>query len=287
VLQLINGDADTVNALLEHPDVVGVSFVGSTPVARHVYRTAASNDKRVQTQGGAKNHIVVTKTADLTFAAEKTISSSFACAGERCLANDIALIETDVYEEFVNRVLDVADQQVIGYGLDKDTDIGALITLEHEQSVREYIQEGIDEGAELLRDGRGVSVPGYEEGNFLGPTIFGGVTDEMAISREEIFGPVLGLAPVTDLDEGIERLNNSDFGNAASLFTASGSDARKFRNQAEVGNIGVNVGTAAPMAFFHFGGRKDSFFGDLHAQSEDMIRFYTDEKIYIERWPID
>ena len=285
VLQLLNGGADTVNALIEHPDVMGVSFVGSTPVARHVYQTSAANDKRVQAQGGAKNHIIVTETADLAFAAEKTLSSSFACAGERCLANDVVLVEEGVYEEFVEYVLDAADEQVVGYGLNEQTDIGALVTPEHEQSVREYIQTGVDEGAYLLRDGRDVTVPGYEDGNFLGPTIFGTVTEEMVVSREEIFGPVLALAPVADLDEAIERLNRSEFGNAASLFTDSGSDARTFRNRAEAGNLGVNVGTAAPMAFFHFGGRKDSFFGDLHAQGEDMIYFYTDKDIVIERWP--
>jgi len=190
-----------------------------------------------------------------------------------------------VYEEFVDRVVEVAAAQTVGNGLDDGTDIGALITPDHEQRVREMIASGVEEGAELLLDGRDVAVEGYEEGNFLGPTVFGDVDPEMTIAREEIFGPVLGLVRVGDLDEAIDVLNRSDFGNAASLFTARGADAKRVRHEADVGNLGVNAGTAAPMAFFHFGGRKDSFFGDLHAQGEDMIHFYTDETVYIERWP--
>ncbi|WP_440767000.1 CoA-acylating methylmalonate-semialdehyde dehydrogenase [Natronorubrum sp. DTA7] len=285
VLQLVNGGPDTVNALLDHEGVEGASFVGSTPIAKLVYERAAKNGKRAQAQGGAKNHIIVTETADLEFTAEKTVSSAFACGGERCLANDIALIEESVYEEFTDLVVEEAASQVVGYGLDEGTDIGALISPEHEQTVRNYVQTGIEEGAELLLDGRDVTVEGYEDGNFLAPTVFGDVTEDMVISQEEIFGPVLGLAAVSDVDEAIERMNGSQFGNAASLFTGSGADARKFRHEGDIGNLGVNVGTSAPMAFFHFGGWKDSFFGDLHAQGEDMIHFYTDKAVYIERWP--
>ena len=285
VVQLVNGGPETVNALLDHDGIEGVSFVGSTPIAKHVYERAAASGKRVQAQGGAKNHIVVTETADLSFAAEKTVSSACACAGERCLANDVALVEASVYDAFVDRVVETAAEQTVGDGLDPETDIGALISADHEAAVREYIRTGIEEGAELLLDGRDVSVDGYENGNFLGPTVFGGVTAEMEIAREEVFGPVLGLAPVADVEAAIDRLNESRFGNAASLFTGRGADARRFRHDAAIGNLGVNVGTAAPMPFFHFGGRKESFFGDLHAQGEDMIDFYTDKAIYIERWP--
>jgi malonate-semialdehyde dehydrogenase (acetylating)/methylmalonate-semialdehyde dehydrogenase len=285
VLQLVNGGPDTVNALLDHDGVEGVSFVGSTPIAKLVYERAAKHGKRAQAQGGAKNHIIVTETADLEFAAEKTVSSATACGGERCLANDIVLVEESIYDEFTDLVVDEAAEQVVGYGLDEQTDIGALISPEHEQTVRKYIQTGIEEGASLLLDGREVTVDGYEDGNFLGPTVFGDVTADMVISREEIFGPVFGLAPVADVDEAISRMNESQYGNAASLFTGSGADARTFRHEGEIGNLGVNVGTSAPMAFFHFGGWKDSFFGDLHAQGEDMIYFYTDKAIYIERWP--
>lgn len=285
VVQLVHGSVDTVNALLDHEDVAGASFVGSTPVARKVYERAAKHGKRVQAQGGAKNHIIVTESADLDFAARKTVSSGFACGGERCLANDVVVVEESVYDEFTEHVLESAREQTVGNGLDESTDIGALITPEHEARVRELIATGVKEGAKLLLDGRDVSVEGYEDGNFLGPTVFGDVDPDMTIAREEIFGPVIGLLSVADLDEAIETLNRSDFGNAASLFTSSGADARAVRHRADVGNLGVNAGTAAPMAFFHFGGRKESFFGDLHAQGEDMIHFYTDKTIYIERWP--
>jgi len=283
VVQLVHGGVNTVNELLDHEDVAGASFVGSTPVARTVYERAAKHGKRVQAQGGAKNHVIVTESADLDFAARKTVSSAYACGGERCLANDVVVVDEAVYDEFADRVLERARAQTVGNGLREETDIGALITPEHEARVRELIQTGLDEGAELLLDGRDIDVD--EEGNFLGPTVFGDVSPEMTIAREEIFGPVLGLVPAADLDEAIEILNRSEFGNAASLFTSNGADARAVRHRADVGNLGVNAGTAAPMAFFHFGGRKASFFGDLHAQGEDMIRFYTDETVYIERWP--
>jgi len=284
VVQMVNGGPDTVNTLLEANGIAGVSFVGSTPIAKHVYETAAANGKRVQAQGGAKNYVLVTETADLEFAAEKTVSSSYACSGERCLANDVAVVEESVYDEFADLVVDEASEQVVGYGLD-DVDIGPLITPEHEQNVRNLIETGINEGATLLHDGRDVAVEGYEDGNFLGPTVFGDVTEDMVIAQEEIFGPVLGLMSAADIDEAIELANQTRFGNAASVFTSAGSDARKCRHELDVGNLGVNAGTAAPMAFFHFGGQNDSFFGDLHAQGEDMIHFYTDKKVYIERWP--
>ncbi|MFB6170679.1 MAG: CoA-acylating methylmalonate-semialdehyde dehydrogenase [Haloarculaceae archaeon] len=283
VVQLVNGGEDTVNALIEHEGIEGISFVGSTPVARHVYENSAATGKRVQAQGGAKNHILVTETADLEFAAEKTIGSAFACGGERCLANDVAVVEESVYEEFADLVVEQASEQVVGDGLDESTDIGALITPEHEQAVRNYVQTGIEEGAELLYDGRDVEVDA--DGNFLGPCVFGEVTSDMVIAQEEIFGPVLGLMRAADVDEAIDIMNQSEFGNAASLFTGSGKDARKFKHEAEAGNLAINAGTAAPMAFFHFGGRKASFFGDLHAQGEDMVQFYTDKTICIERWP--
>ncbi|WP_338727301.1 CoA-acylating methylmalonate-semialdehyde dehydrogenase [Haladaptatus sp. DJG-WS-42] len=284
VVQLVNGGKDTVNALIQHEGIAGVSFVGSTPVARHVYKESAATGKRVQAQGGAKNHIIVAESADLRHAAEQTVSSACACAGERCLANDVVLVHESVYDEFADLVVELADQQVVGYGLDEDTDIGAMISAPHAERVRGHIQSGVDEGATLLRDGRDVEVEGYD-GEFIGPTIFGDVTPDMTIAREEIFGPVFGLVRVSDMTEAIDTLNQSEFGNAASLFTREGADARRFRNEAQAGNLGVNVGTSAPMAFFHFGGRKASAFGDLHAQGEDMIQFYTDKTIFIERWP--
>ena len=285
VVQLVNGSVDTVEAILEHDGIEGVSFVGSTPVAKSIYETAAANGKRVQAQGGAKNHVIVSETADLEFAAEKAVGSALACSGERCLANDVVAVEESVYEEFVDLAVAEAERQVVGNGLDEETTVGPLITTDHEQRVRNYVETGVQEGADLIVDGRDASVPDYPDGNFLGPCVFRDVTTDMVVVNEEIFGPVLGLMPIESVDHGIEVINESDYGNAASLFTDSGSEARRFRHEAEAGNLAVNAGTAAPMAFFHFGGQKDSFFGDLHAQAEDVVRFYTDETVYIERWP--
>ncbi|SDG10239.1 CoA-acylating methylmalonate-semialdehyde dehydrogenase [Halorientalis regularis] len=285
VVQLVNGGVDTVNAILEHDGIEGVSFVGSTPVARNIYEKGAANGKRVQAQGGAKNHVIVTETADLEFAAEKTVSSALACSGERCLANDNVVVEASVYDEFRDLVVEEIEAQVVGNGLDDDTTIGPLITPDHEEAVRNLVETGVQEGATLSIDGRDIEVDGYPNGNFLGPCLFEDVTADMTIAREEIFGPVLNLMTAPDFETALETMNESDFGNAASLFTGSGAEAKRFRHDAEAGNLAVNAGTAAPMAFFHFGGEKDSFFGDLHAQSEDVVRFYTDEAVYIERWP--
>ncbi len=226
IVQLVNGGVDTVNAILEHDGIEGVSFVGSTPVARTIYEKAAANGKRVQAQGGAKNHVIVTESADLEFAASKAVSSALACGGERCLANDVLVVEESVYDEFLDLVVEEAESQVVGYGLDDETTVGALITPEHEERVREFVESGIEEGAELVVDGRDVEVEGYEGGNFLGPCVFSGVDPDMKIVREEIFGPVLGLISASGIDEAIEILNVSEFGNAASLFTGSGVEAR-------------------------------------------------------------
>ena len=285
VVQLVHGSADTVNAILEHDGVDGVSFVGSTPVAKHVYETAAANGKRVQAQGGAKNHAIVTESADAEYAASKIFSAACACSGERCLALDIAIVEDSIYDEFADAVVERAEAAMLGYGLDDETTVGPLITPEHEDDVRDIVQTGVDQGAEVLYDGREATVDDYEDGNFLGPVVFGDVTTEMAIQKEEIFGPVLGLIRVSGFDEALDTLNSSRFGNAASLFTDSGHEASRFKSDADAGNLGINVGTVAPMAFFHFGGEKDSFFGDLHAQGDDAVRFYTDETVFIERWP--
>ena len=270
VVNLVHGSVDTVNTLLKHPGIAGVSFVGSTPVAEHIYETASAHAKRVQAQGGAKNHAVVTENADIEYAAKKIFSAACACSGERCLALDIAVVEEKVYDGFAEAVVEQAESAVVGHGLDDETTIGPLITSEHEQNVQNAIQTGIEEGAEVLYDGREVNVDGYD-GNFLGPVVFGDVTTDMVIQQEEIFGPVLGLLSVSDCDEAIETVNSTRFGNAASLFTDSGHKANRFKHEVEAGNLGVNVGTVAPMAFFHFGGQKAAFFGELHAQAEDMV----------------
>nr|WP_265108365.1 CoA-acylating methylmalonate-semialdehyde dehydrogenase [Halosolutus halophilus] len=263
VVSLVNGGPETVNRLLDHEDVVGASFVGSTPVARTIYETAAENGKRVQAQGGAKNHVVVSDSANLEYAAEKTISSAFANSGQRCLANPIAVVHEDVYDEFADRIVERAAALEVGPGDDPATEMGPLVSADRVETVREYVRTGVDEGASLLLDGRDADVPG--DGFYLGPTIFGDVTRDMTIAREEIFGPVLGLVRAETFETALETVNASRYGNAASLFTERGREAREFRTRVEAGNVGVNVGTAAPMAFFHFGGQNDSFFGDLHA----------------------
>ncbi|WP_435195945.1 CoA-acylating methylmalonate-semialdehyde dehydrogenase [Natronomonas sp. EA1] len=286
VVSLVNGGRATVEALIDHEQVAGVSFVGSTPVARAVYERAAGAGKRVQAQGGAKNHVIVAESADIEFAAEQAVSSALACSGERCLANDVILVHEAVYDDFREAALERVESQTLGDGLDEATTVGPLITPDHEARVRDMVETGIEEGADLVHDGRDWAPDGekLEAGNFLGPCLFEGVTSEMTLAQEEIFGPVVCLAAVPDFDTALARLNASRFGNAASLFTESGREARRFTEEAEAGNLAINAGTAAPMAFFHFGGRKASFFGDLHAQGQDMIQFYTDETIVIERW---
>jgi malonate-semialdehyde dehydrogenase (acetylating)/methylmalonate-semialdehyde dehydrogenase len=283
VVNLLNGSEETVNALLAHDGIEGISFVGSTPIAKHVYETAAQHGKRVQAQGGAKNHIIVSDSANLDFAVEQTVSSAFANSGQRCLANPSAVVVDDVYDEFADRLTEAVAEYTVGDGLDEGVQMGPLISAEHRERVLEYIETGVEEGATLLYDGRDANVP--SNGCYLAPTLFGDVEPGMTVAEEEIFGPVLGLLRATDFEEAIDTVNRSRFGNAASLFTERGREAHRFRHQVDAGNLGVNTGTAAPMAFFHFGGWKDSFFGDLHAQGEDIVYFYTDEAVYIERWP--
>jgi malonate-semialdehyde dehydrogenase (acetylating)/methylmalonate-semialdehyde dehydrogenase len=284
VVNLVNGGADTVNALLEHDDVEGVSFVGSTPVARYIYETAARHGKRVQAQGGAKNYAVVTDSAELDRAVPNVIGSVYGNAGQRCLANDVVVGVGDAYDDLRDRLLDAVDELTVGNGLDEETDVGPLITAESAERVTEMVEKAVDEGADLVVDGRDFEHPEYPEGNFLGPTLLEGVTSEMDIAQTEIFGPVLCLADTDDLDDAIEMVNDTQYGNASSLYTENGAEARKYRYEVEAGNIGINVGVCAPMGFFHFGGRKASFFGDLHAQGEDAVNFYTDKTILIERW---
>ena len=284
VVNLVNGGKDTVNALLEHDDVEGVSFVGSSPVARHIYSTAAENGKRVQAQGGAKNYAVVTEDAELDEAIPNVIGSVYGNAGQRCLANDVVIGVGDAYDELRTELLDAVDELTVGNGLDEDTDVGPLISGESVDRVNEMIEDAVDSGADLVVDGRDFEHPNHPDGNFLGPTLLEGVTTDMDIAQTEIFGPVLALAEKGDLDEAIGMINNTEYGNASSLYTENGAEARKYRHEVEAGNIGINVGVCAPMGFFHFGGRKESFFGDLHAQGEDAVNFYTDKTVLIERW---
>ena len=284
VVNLINGGADTVDAILEHNDIEGVSFVGSSGVARHVYETAATSGKRVQAQGGAKNYAVVTESAELDAAVPNVIGSVYGNAGQRCLANDVVVGVGGVYDDLRDRIVDAAEDLSVGYGLHEGTDIGPLVSPDAAERVSGLVDEAVEDGAELLLDGRDFEHPDYPDGNFLGPVVLDGVTSAMTVAQEEIFGPVLCLASTDDLDGAIEMVNATEYGNASSIYTERGGEARQYRYEVDAGNIGVNIGVCAPMGFFHFGGRKESFFGDLHAQGEDAISFYTEKTIQIERW---
>jgi malonate-semialdehyde dehydrogenase (acetylating)/methylmalonate-semialdehyde dehydrogenase len=283
VVNLVNGDATAVNALLDHDDVAGVSFVGSSDVAATVYERAAANGKRVQAQGGAKNYAVVTESAVLEEAVPNLVGSVYGNAGQRCLANDVVVGVGDVYDALRERLLEAVGDLSVGRGLEEGTDVTPLITADARERVLGMLAEAERDGAEVVLDGRGYDHPDLD-GHFLGPTVVEGVTGEMAIANEEIFGPVACLARVDDLDEAIAMVNGTDYGNASTVYTERGSEARRYVYEVDAGNVGVNVGVCAPMGFFHFGGRKDSFYGDTHAQGEDAVQFYTEKTVRIERW---
>jgi malonate-semialdehyde dehydrogenase (acetylating)/methylmalonate-semialdehyde dehydrogenase len=284
VLNLVHGGKDAVSAILAHPDIAGVSFVGSSPVARHVYATAAQHGKRVQALGGAKNHVIVMPDADLDQTTRIVTESLFGCAGQRCLAGSVVVATGAAYGPLKDRLLGAARALKPGYGLDPGVTLGPLVSARQKERVMGYIAAGVADGADLLLDGRGVSVPAYPQGQFVGPTIFDGVEPAMTIGREEIFGPVASITRARDLDEALELVHGSPYANATSIFTTSGRTAREFRYRCGVSMIGVNIGVAAPMAFFPFGGTKGSFFGDLKAHGQDSVQFFTDKKVVISRW---
>jgi malonate-semialdehyde dehydrogenase (acetylating) / methylmalonate-semialdehyde dehydrogenase len=282
VMNLVHGDKVAVDALLHHPLVRAVSFVGSSPVAKYIYATAAAQGKRVQALGGAKNHLVVMPDADMGKTVEAIIGSAFGAAGERCLAGSVLVPVGDAAAPLLELLVKRTKSLVVGDGSKPRVEMGPLVTSDHCRRVRSYIDKGIAEGAQVLCDGRE-----YASGNngfYLGPTIFDNVSPKMTIAREEIFGPVLSVMRVKDLEEAIQLVNRSPFGNTTSIFTASGKTAREYAARIEVGMVGVNVGVAAPMAFFPFTGWKDSFFGDLHAHGKDAVHFYTEQKVIMSRW---
>jgi malonate-semialdehyde dehydrogenase (acetylating)/methylmalonate-semialdehyde dehydrogenase len=285
VLGMVNGGKDTVDALLDHPEVRAISFVGSTPVARYIYARASANGKRVQCQGGAKNHVVVLPDADLDTTTKIISDSAFGCAGQRCLAVSVAVTVGEAQRTFRDAIAEAAGSMRVGYGLEDGVQMGPVITPQSKARVEECIARGEREGARPIVDGRGARVAGYEKGNFVKPTILDGVPPSSDLSRTEIFGPVLSLTHAKDLDEAIDIINRNPFGNAASIFTSSGVAARRFRYEVTTGNIGINIGVAAPMAYFPFSGWKDSFLGVLHGQGWDGVEFYTDKKVVVERWP--
>ena len=281
VLNLVHGGKQAVDALLRHPLVRAVSFVGSTPVAKYIYATAAAEGKRVQALGGAKNHLVVMPDADMAKTVEAIIGSAFGAAGERCLAGSVLVTVGAAAGPLLDLLVKRTKALVVGDGSEAGVEMGPLVTADHCRRVAGYIEKGVEEGAVPLVDGREIKKAG---GFFLGPTIFDHVTPEMTIAREEIFGPVLSVMRVATLDEAIEVVNRSPFGNATAIFTASGKAAREYSSRIEVGMVGINVGVAAPMAFFPFAGWKISFFGDLHAHGKDAVAFYTEQKVVMSRW---
>lgn len=286
VINLVNGGRAAVEALLDHPLVQGVSFVGSTAVARAVYARASAAGKRVQAQGGAKNALVVMPDADLDGSLANMIGSVYGAAGQRCLAGSLLLpVGREARDASLEAIAGAARRMRVGDGLDPDVDMGPVVSAAAGERIRGAIAAGAKAGATLVLDGRDVKVPGHGGGYFVGPTVFDGVDPDMALARDEIFGPVLGVMPVASLDDAIARVNASPYGNAASIYTRDGGAAREFRYRVNAGNIGVNVGVAAPVAYFPFSGMKQSFFGVLHGQGRDAVRFYTESKVVITRWP--
>ncbi len=284
VISLINGGPATVNALLDHPTVRAISFVGSTPVARHVYSRGSANGKRVQAQGGAKNPLVIMPDADVEMTTRIVIDSVFGNAGQRCLAAANVITVGQARQIFTPTLKAAAQARVVGYGLEASTQMGPVITPQSKARIEGIIQRSVAEGAEMLVDGRGVVIPGYEQGNFLRPTILANVSPRSEAATTEIFGPVMTMIDAESLEQAIEIVNGGSYGNMACIFTNSGGAARRFRYEALAGNIGVNIGVAAPMAFFPFSGWKESFFGTLHGQGLHAVEFFTQTKVVIERW---
>jgi malonate-semialdehyde dehydrogenase (acetylating)/methylmalonate-semialdehyde dehydrogenase len=282
VFQIVHGGKETVDALLHHPLIKAVSFVGSTPIAKYIYTTSAAQGKRVQALGGAKNHLVVMPDADMPKTVEAIISSAFGAAGERCLAGSVLVPVGDAAEPLLKLLAERTEEILVGDGSKEGVGMGPVVTNDHRKKILGYIEQGIQEGAQIRCDGRARAQEG--EGYFVGPTIFDHVRPEMAIAREEIFGPVLSVIRTRTLDEAIALVNNSEFGNTTSIFTQSGKSAREYQSRVEVGMVGVNIGVAAPMAFFPFAGWKNSFFGDLHAHGKDAVYFYTEQKVLMTRW---
>ena len=285
VINLVNGAKEAVDGILDHPAIRGISFVGSTPVARYIYSRGTANGKRVQAQGGAKNPVVVLPDADIEMAVRITADSAFGCAGQRCMATSLAVVVGEARHNFTEGICDAAVQRVVGYGLDPAVQMGPVISRQSKARMESLINTGVRDGAGLPVDGRETVIKGYEKGFFVRPTILTGIVPGNEVARTEIFGPVLGLIQVDTIDEALGFVNSGQYGNQACIFTSSGDAARRFRYEAEVGNIGINIGVAAPMAFFPFSGWRDSFYGDLHGQGMDAVEFFTQKKVVIERWP--
>ncbi|MDR5808664.1 CoA-acylating methylmalonate-semialdehyde dehydrogenase [Caballeronia sp. LZ019] len=285
IFNVVQGDKVVVDALLEHPDVRAISFVGSTPIANYIYETGAKHGKRVQALGGAKNHMVVMPDADIDQTIDALIGAGYGSAGERCMAISVAVLVGDVADKIVPRLAERARQLVVKNGMEPDAEMGPIVTRAALDRIEGYIAMGVDEGAQLVVNGRGLKVEGHEDGFFTGGTLFDHVTPNMRIYKEEIFGPVLACVRVKDFAEAVDLVNAHEFGNGVACYTRDGHVAREFGRRIEVGMVGINVPIPVPMAWHGFGGWKRSLFGDMHAYGEEGVRFYTKQKSIMQRWP--
>ncbi|NYT66828.1 CoA-acylating methylmalonate-semialdehyde dehydrogenase [Alcaligenaceae bacterium] len=285
VLNVVQGDKTVVDALLEHPDVSAISFVGSTPIAQYIYERGAHFGKRVQALGGAKNHMVIMPDADIERTVDALVGAAYGSAGERCMATSVAVLVGDIGKKIIPLLEERAKTLKVKDGMFLDAEMGPVITKDAQTRIEGYIAQGVAEGADLLVDGRGFNVPGHEEGYYVGGTLFDNVTTDMKIYQEEIFGPVLVCIHVENLGEALDLINNHEFGNGVSCFTSNGHTAREFSRRVQVGMVGVNVPIPVPMSWHGFGGWKRSLFGDMHAYGEEGVRFYTKQKSIMQRWP--
>ena len=284
VFNVVHGDREAVDAILTHPGIAGVSFVGSTPIAKHVFETATAHHKRVQALGGAKNHAVVLPDADLEMAADQLVSAGYGSAGQRCMAVSVAVAVGDAGDDLVDRMSDRLGRLKVGDGMEPDTDMGPLVSARHLERVRGYVERGVAEGADLRVDGRSLVVAGHEDGHFLGPCLFDRVRPGMTIYDEEVFGPVLSVVRASSAPDAVELVNANPYGNGAAIFTNDGGAARLFEQEVSAGMVGINVPIPVPMAYHSFGGWKASLFGDLHVHGPDGVRFCTRGKVVTRRW---
>jgi malonate-semialdehyde dehydrogenase (acetylating)/methylmalonate-semialdehyde dehydrogenase len=285
VLNVVNGDKEAVDALLDHPDVMAISFVGSTPIAQYIYSRGTANAKRVQALGGAKNHMVVMPDADLAQATDALMGAGYGSAGERCMAVAVAVAVGAIGDKLIESLAPRVRALKVGPGTDPEAEMGPLVTKAHLDKVRGYVDLGIEEGAKLCVDGRGLKLQGYENGFFLGGCLFDEVTPEMRIYKEEIFGPVLSVVRAPDFDTAVKLVNEHEYGNGAAIFTRDGDAAREFASNIKIGMVGVNVPIPVPVAYHSFGGWKRSLFGDQHMHGPEGVRFYTKLKTVTARWP--
>ena len=285
VLNVVNGDKEVVDAILENKDIPAVSFVGSTPIAKYIYENAAKNEKRVQALGGAKNHCVVMPDCDLDQAVNGLMGAAYGSAGERCMAQSVAVAVGNIGDKLVNELTKKVEALKIGPGMDKSSEMGPLVTKEHLEKVKGYVDLGVKEGAKLVVDGRDIKLQGYENGYYIGGCLFDHVKKDMRIYKEEIFGPVLSVVRAKDFDEAVQLVNDHEFGNGTSIYTRDGDSGRTFANKIKIGMVGINIPIPVPVAFHSFGGWKRSLFGDQHMHGPEGVRFYTKLKTITSRWP--